>query len=216
MALPHFYPSASYFKCYSFAYKTHYKSHYTTNGHLANLCPLESDECMLPLHLFLLVSYQGNGSRRWVAPVLFLCFPESEWSVFSLRSKVLECLMTWRSAVFSGLLWRWLDLKCASCDPKPFIFLFMLFPHNASEFGWCCDVRYMFCSLRVVMVSPRWNLNAYKDKEHIWHWMLFRNLSIVVRCIFNKHYDLKAWEICSNVIQLTLFELKILVSIVTF
>ncbi|RXN26288.1 hypothetical protein ROHU_020767 [Labeo rohita] len=38
------------------------------------------DKCMLPLHPFWLISYQGNGSRDIV---LFLCFPESERSVFS-------------------------------------------------------------------------------------------------------------------------------------
>lgn len=146
------------------------------------------DKCMLPLHPFWLISYQGNGSRDIV---LFLCFPESERSVFSASAhRYLN--VWWLEGVpcFSGLLWRWLDLKCASCEPKPF-FLFMLvhtMHHTIRSVQWC-DIHYMF-------VFPS-----------MWSTLKFKHISDTECCLgsftccvlyINKLFDIESWLKCKN------------------
>lgn len=83
-------------------------------------------------HLFSLISRQATDAWR-IGPLqcCSICFPEQRWWwCFLPNGAFCQSLLTgtWMSDDLKGFcalvafLWRWLDLKCASCEPKPLFF----------------------------------------------------------------------------------------------
>lgn len=108
--------------------------------------PCKSDR--LPLHQNVHPFWLISGSRDQCC---FSVFSRERSASSASAHRYLN--VWWLEGVpcFSGLLWRWLDLKCASCEPKPFYFPF--------HFPFTLCIR--FHIVHYVAVSPRWHLNTY-------------------------------------------------------